>query len=82
VRPSAPNPWAFGLLLAAGALAQGGAADPRKAIAALKGLGGEVRTEAAAAGGAVVAVDLGGCAVTDADLAPLRALTGLQTLDL
>jgi hypothetical protein len=75
-------PWAFVLPLAAVALAAGGQPDQRQAIAAVKALGGQVSVEPGGTRAAVVAVSLSGCTVTDADLARLKPLTGLQTLDL
>ncbi|HYT93671.1 MAG TPA: hypothetical protein VEL76_33440 [Gemmataceae bacterium] len=72
------QPWAFVVLLAATNLVIGGPGDQSKAVAAVKALGGEVHTK----DGGIVGVSWGGCAITDADLAHLKALTGLQTLDL
>jgi hypothetical protein len=74
--------WAFVLLLAAAAPAARGQASQEKTIATVKALGGQVTLDKGNPRAAVVAVGLGGCSVTDADLVHLGPLTGLQTLDL
>jgi hypothetical protein len=72
--------WAFVLLLAA-APAAPSQTDQEKAITTVKARGGQVTLEKGNPR-AVVGVSLGGCTVTDADLAHLKPLKGLQTLDL
>jgi hypothetical protein len=74
--------WAFILLLTATSLVAGGQAEQQKAVAIVKALGGQVEAEGGDKGGTIVTVSLGGCDVTDADLAHLKSLTGLQRLDL
>jgi hypothetical protein len=69
------------LLCAAATLTRAGEAE-QKAVAAIKGLGGKVHTPADSARGPVVAVELGGCGVTDAHLVHLGPLSALQSLDL